>query len=92
MGEKEREAKSTFGILEKTDDYRILTHMAPTPVLSPGESHGRGSLVGCHVWGCTKSDTTKATQQQQQQQRIYMESRKMVLMNLFAEQKWKQGH
>ena len=29
MGEKEREVKSTFGILEKTDDYRILTHMAP---------------------------------------------------------------
>ena len=23
----------------------------PTPVLLPGESQGRGSLVGCHLWG-----------------------------------------
>ena len=29
----------------------------PTPVLSPGKSHGRRSLVGCSPWGCTKSDT-----------------------------------
>ena len=27
---------------------------------------GTGSLVGCHLRGCTESDTTKATQQQQQ--------------------------
>ena len=27
--------------------------MAPTPVLLPGESQGRGSLVGYHLWGCT---------------------------------------
>ena len=26
-----------------------------------------GSLVGCHLWGCTESDTTEATWQQQQQ-------------------------
>ena len=26
---------------------------------------GMGSLVGCRLWGCTESDTTKATQQQQ---------------------------
>ena len=39
----------------------------PTPVFRPGESHGRGSLVGCRLWGCTQSDTTEATQQQQQQ-------------------------
>ena len=32
-----------------------------------GESQGRGSLVGCHLWGHTESDTTKATYQQQQQ-------------------------
>ena len=25
----------------------------------PGESQGRGSLVGCHLWGCTESDTTE---------------------------------
>ena len=33
----------------------------PTPVFLPGESQGRGSLVGCHLWGCTESDTTETT-------------------------------
>ena len=27
---------------------------------------GRGSLVGCRLWGCTESDTTEVTQQQRQ--------------------------
>ena len=40
----------------------------PTPVFLPGESQGRGSLVGCRLWGRTESDTTEATLQQQQQQ------------------------
>ena len=40
----------------------------PTPVFLPGESQGRGSLVGCRLWGHTGSDMTEATQQQQQQQ------------------------
>ena len=33
----------------------------PTPVLLPGESQGRRSLVGFHPWGRTESDTTEAT-------------------------------
>ena len=33
----------------------------PTPVFLPGESQGRGSLVGCRLWGRTESDTTEAT-------------------------------
>ena len=33
----------------------------PTPVFLPGESQGRGSLVGCHLWDRTESDTTEAT-------------------------------
>ena len=32
-----------------------------SPVLLPGESQGRGSLVGCRLWGLTESDTTEAT-------------------------------
>ena len=40
----------------------------PTAVFLPGESHGRGSLVGCRLWRRTESDTTEATQQQQQLQ------------------------
>ena len=26
-----------------------------------GESQGRGSLVGYHLWGCTELDTTEVT-------------------------------
>ena len=33
----------------------------PTPVFLPGESQGRGSLVGYRLQGCTESDTTEAT-------------------------------
>ena len=33
----------------------------PTQVLLPGESQGRGSLVGCRLWGRTESDTTEVT-------------------------------
>ena len=41
--------------------------MAPTPVFLQGESQGRGSLVGCCLWGLTELDMTEATWQQQQQ-------------------------
>ena len=34
--------------------------LAPTPVLSPGESHGQRSLAGCSPRGRTESDTTEA--------------------------------
>ena len=33
----------------------------PTPVFLPGESQGRGSLVGCSPWGRTESDMTEVT-------------------------------
>ena len=33
----------------------------PTPAFFPGESQGRGSLVGCRLWGHTESDTTEVT-------------------------------
>ena len=33
----------------------------PTPVFLPGESQGRGSMMGCHLWGCTELDTTEVT-------------------------------
>ena len=38
----------------------------PTPVFLPGESQGRGNLVGCRLWDHTESDTTEAIWQQQQ--------------------------
>ena len=31
----------------------------PTPVLLPGKSHGRRSLVGYSPWGCEEWDTTE---------------------------------
>ena len=31
----------------------------PTPVLVPGKSHGRRSLVGYSPWGCSESDMTE---------------------------------
>ena len=33
----------------------------PTPVFLPVESQGRGSLVGCRLWGHTESDMTEVT-------------------------------
>ena len=33
----------------------------PTPVFLPGESQGRGSLVGCRLWGRTESEMTEVT-------------------------------
>ena len=41
--------------------YALEKEMATTPVFLPGESQGRGSLVGCHLWGHRESDTTEAT-------------------------------
>ena len=39
------------------DQWRRQWH--PTPVLLPGKSHGRKSLVGCSPWGCQELDTTE---------------------------------
>ena len=33
----------------------------PTPVFLLGETQGRGSLVGCRLWGRTESDMTEVT-------------------------------
>ena len=33
----------------------------PTPVFLPGEPQGRGSLVGCRLWGRTELNTIEAT-------------------------------
>ena len=46
--------------------HALEKEMATTPVFLPGESQGRGSLVGCRLWGRTESDMTEATEQQQQ--------------------------
>ena len=49
-----------------TFHFHALEKETATPVFLPGGPQGRGSLVGCRLWGRTESDTTDATQQQQQ--------------------------
>ena len=42
--------------------FRALEReMATHSMFLPGESQGRGSLVGCRLWGRTESDTTEVT-------------------------------
>ena len=48
-----------LALLIRGRDY--MSKWQPTPVFLPGESQGRGSLVGCRLWGLTESDTTEAT-------------------------------
>ena len=51
--------------LETWESYLVSSNislekaMAPTPVLLPGKSHGRRSLVGCNPQGHEESDTTE---------------------------------
>ena len=54
----------------------------PTPVFLPGESQGRGSLVGGRLWGRTESDTTEATWRQQQQRDWYIVKGKVKVKSL----------
>ena len=51
-------------LIEKEWNNAIFCNMDgprwhPTPVLLPGKSHGRRSLVGCRPWGHKESDTTE---------------------------------
>ena len=52
-----------FGhLMQRADSFEktlILGKIAP--VFLPGESQGRGNLVGYCLWGRTGSDTTKVT-------------------------------
>ena len=49
------------GIVQIPPIRKVRRKWQPTPVFLPGESQGRGSLVGCHLWGHTESDTTEVT-------------------------------
>ena len=53
-----RLSDSTFTFHFHALEKEMATHSS---VLASGESQGRGSLVGCHLWGRTESNTTKAT-------------------------------
>ena len=47
--------------LSRQVHYMRGRHWQPTPVFLPGESQGRGSLVGCRLWGRAESDMAEAT-------------------------------
>ena len=55
------ESRTRLSDFTFTCHFNALRKWHPTAVLLPGESQGRGSLVGCHLWGRTESDTTEAT-------------------------------
>ena len=44
---------------QKLDKKFWRRQWQPTPLLLPGKSHGRRSLVGCRLWGRKGSDTTE---------------------------------
>ena len=52
-----------FYMLSSLCGWRRQWH--PIPVFLPGESQGRGSLVGCHLWGCRELDMTEHTHTQE---------------------------
>ena len=49
------EMNDFFLVVNNIKTWRRQWH--PTPVLLPGKSHGRRSLVGCSPWGLEESDT-----------------------------------
>ena len=60
----------SMGLLESDMTERLHFHFSLSCIgegngnplmFLPGESQGRGSLVGCHLWGRTESDTTEVT-------------------------------
>jgi len=52
----EREIKNVSN-KEKLKEFIQRRRWHPTPVLLPGKSYGRRSLVGCSPWGREESDT-----------------------------------
>ena len=66
--EKTKRDKSTIRVKISSVPYQLIKNVSrwrrkwqPTPVFLLGESQGRGSLVGCHLWGRTELDMTEVT-------------------------------
>ena len=62
-------AKSQTRLIDFTFTFHFHTlekEMATHSSVLTWRIPGWGSLVGCHLWGCTESDMTEVTQQQQQ--------------------------
>ena len=50
---------SILGLSGGLHELMPVRQWQPTPVLLPGKSYGRRSLVGCSPWGRYESDTTE---------------------------------
>ena len=67
--------------------FSLLTFMhwrrkwQPTPVFLPGEFQGQRSLVGCHLWGRTESDTTEVISSSSS---MYIKLSPFVTLTLFS--------
>ena len=67
MLKKRRKRKKVTKIIKKNIGTELIINTKkqrrrqwhPTPVLLPGKSHGRRSLVGCSPWGHEELDTTE---------------------------------
>ena len=53
-----RKLWSWYNIIQRIEMHQ-RRQWHPTPVLLPGKSHGRRSLVGCSAWGRWELDTTQ---------------------------------
>ena len=58
---KVKEESEKVGLYLNIQKTKIMASDPITPMFLPGESQGRGSLVGCRLWGHTESDTTEVT-------------------------------
>ena len=61
MGSLESDTTERLHFLSLSTFMHWRKKWQPTPVFLPGESQGRGALLGCRLWGRTESDTTEAT-------------------------------
>ena len=59
---KDKKSTALLEHFQHLRSFRIIQRRRrwhPTPVLLPGKSYGRRSLVGCSPWGRKESDTTE---------------------------------
>ena len=59
MTGKKNSHKKAYQFAEANFEGKLAILGHPTPVLLPGKSQGRRSLVGCSPWGRKESDTTE---------------------------------
>ena len=59
LNDKKEWNNAIYSNMDGPREYNRRRQWHPTPVLVPGNSHGRRSLVGCSPWGRTESDITE---------------------------------